>query len=167
MFLGKRGFGGPLAAQALGRVGQTIANVLNSDSDWKCEFVFMFSMVAAEVFPGWTSVENEAPGIRRLSGWIESENDGKRGRTATPLRSARRLRFFIVSGGFFLDGLPWKTSSGCSSAALAFVRARGTRRRVVESVGYHTTTTCRCKWVGRHRCYRGSILWVLDRILLC
>ena len=68
--------------------------------------------VSAEVFPGWTSVGFQAPGVLRLPGarsnWKTIANVVHQ-RLRFEVRVAHA--FFIVSGFFFVDGPPWKTST--------------------------------------------------------
>ena len=90
---------------------KTIPDASRSGSDSKGESVSMFSMLAAEVFSGWTSVGFEAPGLLRLSG-------ARSNRKTIANVVDQRLRFevrvalalFSVSGFFYVDGPPWKTS---------------------------------------------------------
>ena len=101
-----------------------MANALKSGADSKCESVFMFSMFAAEVFPGWTFVEDEAPGLTRLSGARASRKTNANALEQRLCFEVRvRFHIFIVSADVFSGGPPWKTSPGPPPAAWAFVRA--------------------------------------------
>ena len=98
----------------------------------------MFSMFAAEVFPGWTSVENEAPGLPRLSGARASRKTIANALEQQLRFEVRvRLRIFIVAAGFFgwtsVETEPRVSSGRWGGGA---------------SVGCQKTTTRRCNWVA-------------------